>query len=104
MVVPGFVRTNITVNALKGDGRKYGKMMGVQKNGLDPAYVSAIILDAVSKNKEELLIGRMERLGVYCKRIFPSLFSAVIRNHPVRRMLDIKNFFNLKKRLFRYEH
>jgi short-subunit dehydrogenase len=104
MVVPGFVRTNITVNALKGDGRKYGKMMGVQKNGLDPAYVSAIILDAVSKNKEELLIGRMERLGVYCKRIFPSLFSAVIRNHPVRRMLAIKNFFNLKKRLFRYEH
>jgi len=104
MVVPGFVRTNITVNALKGDGSKYGKMMAVQKKGQDPAHVAATILDAASKNKEEVFIGRLERLGVYCKRIFPALFSIIIRNHPIKKIRAVKNFFNLKKHIFRYEH
>jgi short-subunit dehydrogenase len=104
MVVPGFVRTNITVNALNGDGSKYGKMMQIQERGLDPTHVAVAILDAASKNKEEVLIGRLELLGVYCKRLFPDLFSKIIRNHPIEKIRAIKNFFNLKKRLFKYEH
>jgi short-subunit dehydrogenase len=104
MVVPGFVRTNITVNALNGDGSKYGKMMSVQKKGLDPAFVASTILDGASKNKEEVLIGRLELLGVYCKRLFPDLFSKIIRNHPIEKIRAFKNFFNLKKRVFKFEH
>ena len=104
MVVPGFVRTNITVNALNGDGSKYGKMMQVQEKGLDPSHVAATILDAASKNKEEVLIGRLELLGVYCKRLFPFLFSIIIRNHPMAKMRAIKNSFNHKGRLFKYVH
>ena len=78
MAVPGFVKTNITVNALNGDGSKYGKMMQVQNRGLDPAQVAATILNAASKNKEEVLIGSLELLGVYCKRLFPKIFSKII--------------------------
>jgi len=100
MVVPGFVRTNITVNALNGDGSKYGKMMLVQDKGLEPSHVALAILDAASKNKEEVLIGRLELLGVYCKRLFPDLFSKIIRNHPIEKIRAIKNYFNLKKRMF----
>lgn len=104
MVVPGFVKTNITANALTGDGSKYGKMMQVHKRGMDPAYVAATIIDAASKNKEEVLIGKLESLGVYCKRIFPALFTVIIRNHPMKKIRAVKNFFNLKKHIFRYEH
>lgn len=103
MVVPGFVRTNITVNALNGDGSKYGKMMQVQARGLDPSHVAELILDAASKNKEEVLIGKLELLGVYCKRLFPNLFSAIIRNHPIGKMRAIKRFFNLKKLICKLE-
>jgi short-subunit dehydrogenase len=99
MAVSGFVRTNITVNALNGDGSKYGKMMQVQEKGLDPSLVATRILDAVSKNKEEVLIGRLELWGVYCKRLFPVLFSVIIRNHPMAKMRAIQNFFNLKRRI-----
>jgi len=104
MVIPGFVRTNITVNALNGDGSKYGKMMQVQDRGLDPSRVAAIIIDAATKYKEEVLIGKLELLGVYCKRLFPDLFSKIIRNHPIKKVRAIKNFFSLKKHFFKYEH
>lgn len=97
IAVPGFVRTNITVNALNGDGSKYGKMMQAQARGLEPSYVAAKILDAASKGKEEVLIGRLELLGVYCKRLFPVLFSKIIRNHPMRRFRAIQSLFSLKK-------
>ena len=103
MVIPGFVRTNITINALKGDGNKYGKMMKVQDRGLEPSHVANVILDAAEKNKEEVLIGKLELLGVYCKRLFPKLFSKIIRNHPIEKIRSIKYYFNLKKRIFKYE-
>jgi short-subunit dehydrogenase len=104
MAIPGFVRTNITVNALNGDGSQHGKMMQVQARGMDPMRVAAAIIDRAAKNKEEILIGRLELLGVYCKRLFPVLFSKVIRNHPIQKIRSIKNFFNVKRRFFNYEH
>jgi short-subunit dehydrogenase len=104
MAIPGFVRTNITVNALNGDGSRHGKMMQVQARGMDPMHVASAIIDGAAKNKEEILIGRLELMGVYCKRLFPALFSKVIRNHPIKKIRSIKNFFNLKRRFFNYEH
>jgi short-subunit dehydrogenase len=95
--VPGFVRTNITVNALKGDGTRYGKQMQVQEKGLNPSAVAAKILEKMEKNKEEVFLGRLERLGIYCQRLFPVLFSKIIRNHPIERSRSLKRFFSLKK-------
>lgn len=104
MVVPGFVNTNITVNALNGDGTKYSKMMEVQKQGLSTSFVAGKILVAALKNKEEILIGRSEILGVYCKNLFPTLFSKIIRNHPMKKIKAVKRFFNFKKQLLKYEY
>jgi len=36
MVCPGFVRTNISINALKGDGSTFGGMDAAQAAGMDP--------------------------------------------------------------------
>ena len=104
MVVPGFVRTNITINALKGDGAKYNKMMQVQEKGISPSKCARKIIEAMSKNKEEILIGGPEILGVYCKSLFPVLFSKIIRSHPVKKYNAVKRFFNLKRFLFKYEY
>jgi dehydrogenase/reductase SDR family protein 7B len=104
MVVPGFVRTNITINALKGDGAKYGKMMPIQDKGMTPSKCARKIVEAMSKNKEEVLIGGPEILGVYCKRLSPVLLSKIIRSHPVKKYNAVKRFFNFKKFLFKYEY
>lgn len=104
MVVPGFVRTNITVNALKGDGTKYSKMMPVQRNGMTPSQCAQKILEALLKNREEALIGRLEILSVYCKMFLPVFFSKIIRNHPVKKYNDFKRYFNLKKYFIRMKN
>jgi len=97
MAVPGFVRTDITVNAMRGDGTKYNKMMRVQERGIAPSDCARQILEAVAKNKEEIVLGGPEILSVYCKRFFPRLFSRIIRNHPVAKLNSFIDFFKIKR-------
>ncbi len=105
MVVPGFVRTNITLNALNGDGTRYGRQMCVQEKGLCPSSVALTILEKVGKkDKEEILIGRLEVFAVFCQRFFPVLFSKIIRNHPIERIRSLKRLFRIKKFLFKHAY
>ena len=78
--------------------------MEVQKQGLSTSFVARKILAAALKNKEEILIGRSEILGVYCKNLFPTLFSKIIRNHPMKKIKAVKRLFNFKKQLLKYEY
>jgi short-subunit dehydrogenase len=87
IVVPGFVRTPITVNALQGDGKTYGRMMRVHEKGMDPEECARRTLRGVAREKEEILIGGPEVYSVYLKRFFPNLLSSLIRKHPLK-MLD----------------
>jgi short-subunit dehydrogenase len=84
IVIPGFVRTPILQHALTGSGATYGKTMPEYERGMDPDTCAARILRAVSRHKEEVLIGGMELSSLYLKRFFPTLLSALVRNHPVR--------------------
>ncbi len=79
IVCPGFVKTNISLNALKGDGTTHNKMdEGIQK-GLEPTYIAKKIIRAIENNKEEILIaGTKEKFAVFLKRFFPSLLSKIL--------------------------
>jgi short-subunit dehydrogenase len=94
ITVPGFVNTGITVNALRGNGSRYGRMMQVQAKGISPEKCALHIVSALLDRKEEALIGRTEVLSVFCKRFFPRLFSYIIRNHPVRRWRSLKKLLS----------
>lgn len=79
IVCPGKINTPISLNALSKDGTAHGVMDHNQETGM-PADVCAIkILNAVSKNKEEVLVGGKEIKAVTLKRLFPKLFSRIIR-------------------------
>lgn len=85
LVAPGFIRTQISVNALVGSGEKLGKMDDAQANGMPPEKCAQIIIKALEKDREEILIGGpREVAGVYVKRLFPRLFSRIIRKAKVR--------------------
>lgn len=84
IVVPGFIRTPITVNALQGNGQAYGKMLSVHEKGMDPDECANRTIRAVARQKEEVLIGGPEIYSVYLKRFFPSLWSSLMRKHPVK--------------------
>lgn len=84
IVIPGIIRTPIIVNALTGSGGTYGKSLPSHDGGMSPDECAERILAAVARRKEEVAIGGPELLSLYVKRYFPSLFSLMIRSHPVR--------------------
>lgn len=79
LVCPGFIKTNISINAVTGSGEKQNKMDNKQANGMLPDVLANKILKAVKKGKEEVVIGGSERYGVLVKRLFPRLFSTLIK-------------------------
>lgn len=83
MVCPGFVRTQISVSALTGDGTPQGTMDRAQENGLAPEACAAAIAEALAAGKDEVFIGGFERYGVYVNRLSPALFRAAVRNMSV---------------------
>jgi dehydrogenase/reductase SDR family member 7B len=84
MICPGFVRTNISVNALKGDGSTFGSMDAAQASGMDPDVCAEKIVRAIEGEPNEVYMGGKEKLGVYLKRFAPNLFARIIRKAKVR--------------------
>ncbi|MDQ6477388.1 SDR family oxidoreductase [Dyadobacter sp. LHD-138] len=83
-VCPGYIRTNVSVNALNENGSKFGKMDVNQENGIAPEECARQILNAVKKDKKEIYIGGLKEVAaIYLKRFFPSLlFDQVRKNIP----------------------
>lgn len=84
MICPGFIRTNVSVNAITGDGSALGEMDEAQAKGMSPEDCAAHIFSAITREKEEVYIGGKEILAVYLKRYFPLIFSKIIRKAKVR--------------------
>jgi dehydrogenase/reductase SDR family member 7B len=79
MVCPGFVHTNISINAVVADGSKQGTMDEATSKGLDPSVVATKIIKAMRREKEEIYLGGREVMGVYMKRFFPRILSRIVR-------------------------
>ncbi len=85
LVCPGFVHTNVSINALNEKGEALQQMDTATAQGLAPEDVANQIISAIEKGKEEVVIGGLkEKFGVWMKRHFPSLFSVMIRKMAVR--------------------
>lgn len=80
LVCPGFVTTNVSKNALTGNGSPQNSMDTATANGINPDRFAELMIKAIRKKKEEVYIaGAKEKLGVYTKRFFPKLLSKMIR-------------------------
>jgi short-subunit dehydrogenase len=81
LICPGFIKTNISVNALVGQGQKHGVMDENQNKGLTPEQAAKKILSAVEKGKREVAFGGTEAIAVYLKRFFPGVLARILRNN-----------------------
>ena len=81
---PGFIRTQVSINAVTGDGSPLGEMDQAQDQGMSPEACAEGIFKALVKKKEEVYIGGKETLAVYLKRFLPGLFSKILRSAKVR--------------------
>jgi dehydrogenase/reductase SDR family member 7B len=78
IVCPGFVKTDVSINAMTADGKKQGSMDSAQDKAMEPNIFAKKMVMGINSNKNEIYIGGKEIIGVYIKRFFPSLFAKII--------------------------
>ena len=79
LICPGYIKTNLTLNALNGLGEKYRKMDLNQARGISSEKCAQKIVRAIEKNQGEVYIAQKELIGIYLKRFVPSLYKLIIR-------------------------
>ncbi|ASK29638.1 short chain dehydrogenase [Chryseobacterium sp. T16E-39] len=83
IICPGFIQTNISLNAVTGDGSSQGIMDDATKNGMLVSVFAKKMLKAIELKKYQKAIGGKEVLGVYLKRFFPSWLARITRKAKV---------------------
>jgi short-subunit dehydrogenase len=85
IVCPGWVKTNVTLNALTGNGEKLNQMDPNTAKGIPADIFAKKMIKSIAKRKNEVYIGgRREMSAVRLKRFFPKIFAKVIRMAKVR--------------------
>lgn len=83
MLVPGWVRTEISERALEADGKAHGSMDAGQQGGISAEECAKRAMPAIIKGVPEQLIGGMECGGVYLNRLWPGLFKKLLRRRGI---------------------
>lgn len=83
LLCPGYIRTNISKNALTSDGSAQQTMDKATGAGMTPEKCAAKIVQAMKKEKFEVTIGGMETYAVLLKRFFPKMLHNIVRKAAV---------------------
>jgi len=74
VIIPGRIKTNISINAVNREGVKHGKMDEGQEKGLPADKAAKIIIQKLRKEKKEILVGGKEIIMVHIRRFLPALY------------------------------
>ena len=84
LICPGPIKTNITKNALTGDGSSFGKMGDMHKSAMDADEMVTKIWGRLTSRKDEIIISSLkERMALLVKRISPKLLNKILKNSKV---------------------
>lgn len=78
VVCPGRILTQVSLHALRADGKEYGIMDHAQKNGISAEDCARRIMKAVRKGKKETYVCRKDVLMVYFRRYIPALYYSLV--------------------------
>ena len=77
VIIPGRVRTAISLHALDSEGKEHGKLDDGQAKGITPEKAANIIIRGIKKNKREILVGSGELMMLHIRRYLPWLFFRI---------------------------
>lgn len=83
LICPGYVVTNVSINALTANGKKQETMDSATANGISAEKAASEMYKAITVQKLEAYIGKKEIYGVYLKRFFPKLFAKILEKAKV---------------------
>ncbi len=80
-ILPGYVSTNLSKNALQGDGSKYNHLDTTTAQGVSPQYVAKkTLLAIVNREKEVWLAPTMHKFAAMMYNVSPSLIQKFLRS------------------------
>lgn len=79
IVCPGYIRTNVSRNALTGDGSAFGSMDPTHEHATTPEECARRVVDGVAKRKREVLVGGKETWAVLLQRLVPAVVARMVR-------------------------
>ncbi len=80
VALPGFVRTEISLNALNADGSTHGMLDRAQEKGMSPEACARRIISGIERGRREILIptDMRTRLGLFLQRHAPGLLDRLM--------------------------
>ncbi|MDN5897117.1 MAG: SDR family NAD(P)-dependent oxidoreductase [Psychrobacter sp.] len=84
-IFPGFIQTNVSINALTGDGSTQGTMDEATNKGLTATAFAKQVVKALSKGEEYIIVaGSKEKLATRINRVSPPKLYKLIREVQVK--------------------
>jgi len=83
LIMPGYIRTQVSMNAVTESGEKLNKLSNNIGHGYDADKTAVQILKAIQKGKFEKYVGRsfsQEWMAIHLMRLFPSLAIKMFKN------------------------
>jgi len=77
VIIPGRVKTSISIHALTASGHEHGKLDDGQAKGITPEKAALQIIEGIKKNKREILVGGGELMMLHIRRYLPWLFFRI---------------------------
>lgn len=77
LVYPGRIDTNISKNALTGNGNQFGETDENNEVGIDVGVCAEKIISAIQTNKRKVIIAKAERLLYFFWWYFPSVYYKI---------------------------
>jgi dehydrogenase/reductase SDR family member 7B len=79
IVCPGYIRTKVSENALRGDGTPHGQLDETHAKAMLPEEAAPVIIRGVNAGKREVHVGGREILAIPMQRHFPRLVARLTR-------------------------
>ena len=78
IICPGYIHTDISLNAVTADGKAQGSMDEGQANGMSAETFAKKAWKGLIAGRPEIFIGGSEIYGIYLKRFFPKLLDSIM--------------------------
>lgn len=77
VIIPGRVRTSISIHALNSSGHEHGRLDDGQAGGITPQKAARQIIKGIKRNRREILVGSTELAMLHIRRYLPWLFFRI---------------------------
>ncbi|CAG2121240.1 unnamed protein product, partial [Medioppia subpectinata] len=81
VISPGYIKTNLSVNAITGSGDTYGQMDKTTASGDEPEDVAKRIFMAIMRKDKQLLVSPLlPKIAILLRFIFPNIYFYLMKN------------------------